>query len=70
MSDEKVEKARHIDERYKNAIAYYWKASRNNKKWYKFTRSFTVILGALLTLIASLASSTLFSTFGICDKVV
>ena len=45
--------------RYLNAIEYYWKASRGNKKWYKLTRSLTVILGALVTLISSLSSSKL-----------
>jgi len=46
-----------IKERYAGAIGYYWKASRDNKRWYKATRSLTVILGALVTLAASLASS-------------
>jgi len=50
---------KHIQERYKNAIEYYWGASRANKRWYKRTRSYTVILGALVTLIASLTSSTI-----------
>jgi len=59
MPDEKVKKDQHINDRYVNAIEYYWQASRNNKKWYKLTWAFTVILGALVTLIASLASSTL-----------
>jgi len=47
-----------IQDRYKRAIEYYWAASKTNKKWYKTTRSLTVIFGALVTLIASLASST------------
>lgn len=50
---------KHIQERYRDAINYYWGASRANKKWYKRTRSYTVILGALVTLIASLNSSTI-----------
>ena len=48
---------KHIQERYKNAIEYYWGASRANKRWYKRTRSYTVIIGALVTLIASLTTS-------------
>ncbi len=48
----------YIQDRYQKAINYYWEASKNNKKWYKWTRSLTVIIGALLTLIASLSSSS------------
>jgi len=47
----------YIKGRYKDAIDYYWNASKNNKTWYKATHSLTVIFGALVTLIASLASS-------------
>ena len=49
--------------RYENAINYYWKASKSNKAWYKTTRSLTIILGALVTLIASLASSEIINQF-------
>ena len=48
---------KYIQERYEGAIEYYWEASINNKKWYKRTRSFTVIIGASVTLIASLTTS-------------
>ena len=50
---------KHIQKRYMNAINYYWGASKANKRWYKRTRSFTVIIGALVTLIASLATSSI-----------
>jgi hypothetical protein len=40
---------KHIQYRYKDAINYYWGASKANKIWYKRTQSYTVILGALLT---------------------
>jgi hypothetical protein len=46
-----------IRESYNKAIKYYWGASDSNKRWYKITRSLTVIIGATVTLIASLASS-------------
>lgn len=62
MTNEKVEMDKHINGRYVDAINYYWNASKNNKKWYKLTRSFTVILGALVTLIASLSSSNLIES--------
>ena len=44
-------------ERYRVCIDYYQRASRNNKRYYKLTRSLTVILGALVTLISSMASA-------------
>ena len=53
-----VDKDNYIQNRYKNAIEYYWAASRANKRWYKITRTLTVVIGALVTLIASLSSSS------------
>jgi len=47
----------YIQRRYNEAIGYYWQASTTNKRWYKITRSLTVIIGALVTLISALASS-------------
>ena len=44
--------------RYQSAIKYYWKAGNSNKRSYKQTRSVTVSLGALVTLISSLASAS------------
>ena len=49
--------------KYEDAINYYWEASRSNKAWYKTTRSLTIIFGALVTLIASLASSEIINEF-------
>ena len=51
----------YIQDRYRNAIDYYWRSSKNNKKWYKATRSLTIIFGALVTLVASLTSSKYFA---------
>jgi len=45
-------------ERYGASIKYYWKASRFNKRAYKWTRYWVIILGALVTLMAALSSST------------
>jgi len=53
---------KYVREQYENAIKYYWNASKANKRWYKTTRMMTVILGALVTLIASLASSEIFKS--------
>ncbi len=55
----------YIQNRYKKSMNYYWKASKNNKKWYKWTRTLTVIIGALLTLIASLSSSSIIEEIGL-----
>jgi len=43
--------------RYEERIAYYWKASKYNKRYYKITRYLVIILGAGVTLISSLASA-------------
>ena len=58
-----VEQAQAMDEkyvleRYKNQIDYYWKTSSSNKKAYKRSRTWTITLGALVTLVSSLASAT------------
>lgn len=53
-----IDKDEYIRNRYAAAIEYYWRASKTNKSWYKTTRSMTVIIGAAVTLIASLSSST------------
>lgn len=70
MTNEMVEMDKHINNRYVEAINYYWNASKSNKKWYKLTRSFTVILGALVTLIASLSSSNLIESTALKDYFV
>lgn len=49
-----------ICKRYEDVISYYDNASVSNKRWYKLTRSLTVIFGALVTLIASLTTSKVF----------
>ena len=46
-----------ILERYGDKIAYYWKASRKNKRSYKATRFATIVLGASVTLISSVAAT-------------
>ena len=46
-----------VEERYEATMKYYWKASRNNKRAYKLTRILIVVLGAFVTLIASLSSA-------------
>lgn len=60
---------KYIQDRYKSAISYYWRGSKNNKRWYKATRSLTVILGAVVTLIASLASSAFITDIPVLNQV-
>lgn len=69
MSANKESMEHYILERYKNAIDYYWKASRNNKRAYKLTRSLTVILGELVTLIASLSSANFINSIRLLDTL-
>jgi len=42
-------------DRYQERIQYYSNASQNNKRAYKTARYLTVVLGALVTLLASLS---------------
>jgi Protein of unknown function (DUF4231) len=46
-------------------IAYYWKASQYNKRSYKVTRYLLIVLGALVTLISSLASANFVQASGL-----
>ncbi|MCP4268206.1 MAG: DUF4231 domain-containing protein [Candidatus Brocadiaceae bacterium] len=52
---------KYVEDRYNEAINYYWKVSRHNKRAYKLTRSLTLVLGALVTLIASISSAKFVS---------
>ena len=47
----------YVHEAYDNQIKWYWRTSKYNKDSYKSYRYLTIILGALVTLIASLSSS-------------
>ncbi len=46
-----------ILQRYKTQIDYYWSASRSNKNLYKRYRTWSVILGAAVTLISSISAA-------------
>jgi len=45
---------------YKAKIEYYWGASRSNKQAYKRYRTWTIVLGSLVTLISSLSAAAFF----------
>ena len=49
----------YVLKRYNDAISYYWKASALNRRLYKWTRYLVVVFGAVLTLLASISSSSL-----------
>ena len=51
-------------DRYDESIAYYWKASQSNKRSYKLTRYLMIVLGALVTLVASLSSANFIKSNG------
>lgn len=54
----------YIVNRFQRAIDYYWQASRYNKRAYKLTRYLTVILGAVVTLVASISSAKFVEDWG------
>jgi len=48
---------RYVLERHDQAIAYYWRASARNKSVYTLTRYGVIVIGAAVTLLATLSSS-------------
>ena len=48
---------KYILDQYKAKIDYYWGASSSNKKSFKRYRSWTIFLGALVTLVSSLSTA-------------
>jgi hypothetical protein len=57
QSTEAADALKHMLDRYQERIQYYSKASQNNRRAYKTARYLTVMLGALVTLLASLSSA-------------
>jgi hypothetical protein len=57
QSTEAADALKHMLDRYQERIQYYSKASQNNKRAYKTARYLAVVLGALVTLLASLSSA-------------
>ena len=43
--------------RYEDCIQYYWRGGKRNRRAYKLTRYSTIVLGATVTLIASLSAA-------------
>jgi AcrR family transcriptional regulator len=57
QSTEAADALKHMLDRYQERIQYYSKASQHNKRAYKTARYLAVVLGALVTLLASLSSA-------------
>jgi len=57
QATEAADALKHMLDRYQERIQYYSKASRHNKRAYKTARYLAVVLGALVTLLASLSSA-------------
>jgi hypothetical protein len=51
----------YVLKRYEESIRYYWKASALNRRLYKWTRYLVVVFGALVTLLASISSTDVFT---------
>lgn len=49
----------YVEQRYRESLDYYWTSSVRNKRFYKVGRILTVVMGAAVTLLASLSSSSL-----------
>lgn len=51
----------YVLKRYEDSIRYYWKASALNRRLYKWTRYLVVVFGAVVTLLASISSTNVFT---------
>ena len=60
---------KYVHQAYNRQIDWYWKASTANKTSYKRYRFWTVVLGALVTLIASLATTETISNTPIVNTL-
>ena len=60
---------KYVLDKYQGAIKYYWGASKSNKNSYKNSRSLTIILGALVTLISSISTASFIQDNGVLDII-
>jgi hypothetical protein len=54
----------YVEQRYQSAIRYYWRVGARNKRAYKWSRYLTIVLGAAVTLFASLSAAQLPDAYG------
>ncbi len=57
LNNPKVVDDEYVLSQYKNKIDYYWGASRSNKHAFKRYRTWTIILGSLVTLVSSISAA-------------
>jgi hypothetical protein len=60
---------KYILDRYKSSIDYYWGAGSANKNSYKRTRTWPIVLGALVTLVSSIASATFIEASNVLNTI-
>lgn len=60
---------KYVHQAYDKQIDWYWKSSGSNKRYYKRFRLWTILLGALVTLIASLASTEVITSNEVIRKI-
>jgi hypothetical protein len=64
VSSESRPEIEYVLSRYKSIVGYYWQASKVNKRCYKYSRFATIILSAIVTVIASLSSAKFIADTG------
>ena len=57
IQNPKVIDEEYVLNQYKSKIDYYWTASSSNKKSFKRYRSWTIVLGSLVTLVSSISAA-------------
>ena len=57
LEQTKTVNEQYVLNQYKSKIDYYWAASSSNKKAYKRFRTWSIVLGALVTFISSLSAA-------------
>ncbi len=68
-SDPRAAEKQELLDRYDGQIDWYWKNSGRQKKRFIYTRFMILVLGALVTLIASLAAATFVEDSSFWDTV-
>ncbi len=59
-----------VIERYENQIAYYWKRGKSHKQRFVAGRALTIILGAAVTLLATLTSAEFVTRSDTWDTIL
>lgn len=58
LSKPKIVDDEYVLNQYESKISYYWGASRSNKNAFKRYRTWTIILGSLVTLVSSISAAS------------